>query len=119
MADAVDVRQTASERFTSDPGNLPSGWQLIEGATDVEVGEARRAGDSLEVDVVITGMAAPIIQVDEVIERSAGLSADDAEAELAELGTASVELWPGWAATVPTMDWRVEVRIADPEAAQQ
>jgi hypothetical protein len=37
---------------------------------------------------------------------------------LAAFGDARVELWPGWVTTVPEFDWRVEVRIVDPEELQ-
>jgi hypothetical protein len=38
----------------------------------------------------------------------------EAQAELADVGEASVELWPGWVSTVPGVAWRVEVVIEEP-----
>ena len=49
----------------------------------------------------------------EVADRIAGLAPDDAEAALEDLGHATVELWPDWVASVPTMGWRIEVRVAE------
>ena len=116
VADRAAVEAEAIERFASDPATVPEGWQLVDGGTAVDIGEARRSGDGLEVDVTVTGRAAPMIDADDVVARSTGLSVEDAEAALAELGAASVEVWPGWVSTVPGMAWRVEVRIVDPEA---
>ena len=57
--------------------------------------------------------APPAIDTNEVADRIAGLAPDEAEAALADLGHATVELWPGWVASVPTMGWRIEVRVAE------
>ena len=119
VADAAAVETMAVDRFSSDLATVADGWQLIDGATRVAIGEIRRSGEGLEVDVTVTGKAAPIVDVEDVVARSTGLSAEDAEAALAELGTASIDLWPGWVSTVPGMSWRVEVRVVDPEAQGQ
>jgi hypothetical protein len=119
VADPAEVESEAAARFASDPLGLPEGWRLLEGSTRVGIGEVRRVGDALEVDVVVTGVASPVLAPDDVIRRTSGLSADDAEAALGELGSASVELWPGWVTTVPEVDWRVEVLIVDPEVFER
>ena len=118
VADATQVESEAAGRFVADPTGLPPGWQLLEQSTVVEIGEARSTDAGLAVDVTVTGVAVPIVEATDVVERVSGLSAEDAEAALEELGTASVELWPGWVSSVPPMDWRVEVRIVEPEALE-
>ena len=40
-------------------------------------------------------------------------AAYQAEKQLADLGNVSVDLWPGWASTVPEMEWRVEIRVTE------
>jgi hypothetical protein len=110
--DAVDER--AVERFAGDPTVLPDGHQLLEHATAVTIGAARVEEGRLFVTVSVTGASAPAVERDFVLERIRGRSAVDAEAALEPIGTASVELWPGWVASVPELDWRVDVRIGQP-----
>ena len=97
-----EVRDTAGERFTADRDAVP---------IRVEIGEVRREGDALTVEVMVTGTSTSQIGRDEVIERVAGRSEGEARAALAELGEATVDLWPGWVASVPENDWRVEVQV--------
>ena len=105
--------------FSPDPAHVPEGWQLLDGATTVEIGEARRSGEAeMTVDVSVTGRAAPMIDVDGVVARITGLTPEEVEAELADIGAASVDLWPGWVSTVPGMTWRIELRVADPAALE-
>ena len=47
-----------------------------------------------------------------MLARAIGLSADEAVVALADLGTATVDLWPGWVTTVPDSDWRIDVEIS-------
>jgi hypothetical protein len=119
VADPAAVEAAAIERFSSDPAHVPEGWQLLDGNTTVEIGEARRSGEAeMTVDVSVTGRAAPMIDVDGVVARITGLTPEEVEAELADIGAASVDLWPGWVSTVPGMTWRIELRVADPAALE-
>lgn len=97
-----EVRAMAEERFAGDRDAVP---------TRVEIGEVRREGDALTVAVTVTGSSTPQIGRGEVIQRVTGLSADEAKAALADLGAATVDLWPEWVASVPESDWRIEVQI--------
>ncbi len=36
---------------------------------------------------------------------------EEADAALADLGTATVSLWPDWVQSVPELDWRIDLRI--------
>lgn len=119
-ADVADPEQVAAEAesaFLADPAAVPDGTEVLPGSATVTVGEATIDGDEMRVDTTVSARAAPIVDAEAVRERVAGATADEAEAELADIGQASVELWPGWVATVPTMDARVEVVVVDPEAA--
>lgn len=99
---ANEVRDTAEARFAADADAVP---------TRVEIGEVRREGDALTVAVTVTGRSTAEFGRGEVIERVTGLSEGEARAGLAELGEATVDLWPGWVTSVPENDWRIEVQI--------
>ena len=107
-----EVVALATERLLGDTAVLPSGHELLSSATDVSIGEVRRDGDALIVAVTVTAASTPAIDRDEVIRRVLGRSVDEARAALAELGDATIELWPDWVSSLPGLDWRIEVRIS-------
>jgi hypothetical protein len=118
-ADRVDpeaVMRAAEERFAADAGAIPDGHELLPGSVAATVGEATRAEDSLIAEATVTAESAPTVDRAAVIERIAGRDEAEAEAALADVGVADVELWPGWVTSVPTVEWRVEVRIGSAEA---
>ena len=115
--DRAEVDALATERLLGDTAVLPAGHELVPSATEVSIGEARRDGDALIVAVTVTGASTPSIDRDEVIERVRGRTADEARAALAELGDPTIDLWPGWVSSVPDLEWRIEVTIADEDAA--
>ncbi len=113
-ADPALVEEEAMQLLAEDGSAVPEGWELVAASLAVELGEVRREGDSLLVDVEISGERTPVIDRGAVLERVAGLSEEAAIAALGELGTATVDLWPVWVGTVPDNDWRIELEIVDP-----
>ena len=77
--------------------------------------EATRGEDGLIAEAAVTAESAPTVDRAAVMERIAGRDEAEAEAALADVGVADVELWPGWVTSVPTVEWRVEVRIGSAE----
>ena len=67
----------------------------------------RAAGDHL---------ARQVLQVDPaaVEARIRGKSLADAQAILDSYGRSELTVWPDWVGTIPTLDQRVEVRMAEP-----
>jgi hypothetical protein len=112
LVDEEDVEADARERFAADDGALPDGHALLDDATQVTLGGLERDGDRLEVAVSVRGRSARVPDRSEVLARAIGLSADEAVVALADLGKATVDLWPGWVATVPDSDWRIDVDIS-------
>jgi hypothetical protein len=112
-ADRAEVTEAARQQFANDPGQVPSGESLLPDSIDVAIEEAHVTGDTMQVDITASGRSVAAIDANEVASRIAGLSADEAAAALEDLGHATVELWPDWVASVPTMGWRIEVRVAE------
>ncbi|MEO7296769.1 MAG: hypothetical protein ABIZ57_11585 [Candidatus Limnocylindria bacterium] len=113
IADRDEVMAAAEARLLDDATVLPQGHELLPGATEAVIGEARRDGGTLLVEVSVTGTSTPTIDRGEVIERVRGRSIDDALVALAELGEPRIDLWPGWVASVPGFAWRIDVQVAD------
>jgi hypothetical protein len=112
-ADVSDVEAAAIERMAAEAGPLPDGHEIVPGSAEVEVGRARAAGGSLEVDVRVTASSTAAVDTEAVRERVAGLDEAAARSALADLGAATVELWPGWVSTVPGFGWRIDVRVVE------
>jgi Baseplate J-like protein len=112
-ADRAEVTEAARQQFANDPAQVPSGESLLPDSIDVAIEEAHVTGDTMQVDITASGRSVAAIDANEVASRIAGLSADEAAAALEDLGHATVELWPDWVASVPTMGWRIEVRVAE------
>jgi hypothetical protein len=112
-ADPAAVSAEARDRFLADPSLVSAGQQLLEDSLEVELGQPSLADGTLTVPAAVTARSAAALDVAEVRERIAGRSAPEAEAALADLGSVSVDLWPGWVSTVPELEWRVEVLISE------
>ena len=118
VADEAEIIERGTEMLLADAGAIPEGHELLPDSALVTVGEATLDGEALRVDITATGRAAATVSVADVREGARGRGADEAEAALAAVGDAQVDLWPGWVTTVPDMDWRVEVRVVDPEVLE-
>ncbi|MGH6691487.1 MAG: baseplate J/gp47 family protein, partial [Gammaproteobacteria bacterium] len=109
-----DVLAAAASRLLADPAAPPTGMQVLASGIETDVGAATLAGQTVAVAVQVRATAAAIIDADAVRTRSAGLTTDEAEATLADLGTIEVELWPGWVDRVPGLGFRVTVEAVVP-----
>ena len=114
FVDSAEVDALARERLAADSDAVPPGHELVAGAIEVAIGEARRDGDRLVVAVTINAASTAAIDREAVVERVRGLSAEDARAALEGMGAVTVDLWPGWVSAVPDLDWRIDVQIAGP-----
>ncbi len=113
-ADRSEVREAARGQFADDAAQVPSGHALLPESIEIELAEANVEDGVMRVAVTATGRSAAEIDTEEVAQRIAGLTADEAEAALEEVGSATVELWPDWVSSVPSMAWRIEVRVGEP-----
>lgn len=118
VANEREVVERGVEQLRDDPLAVPEGHDLLADSVAITIGEARVEGDALLVDVTATAVAAVPVSPFAIRENARGRTAAEAEIVLASFGDARVELWPGWVTTVPEVDWRVEVRIVDPEALE-
>ena len=118
-ADRLDpetVIRAAEERFGADAGAIPDDHELLPGSVAATVSEVTRADDGLSAETAVTAESAPTVERAAVIDRITGRDEVEAEAALADIGVAEIELWPGWVTSVPTVEWRVDVRIGSAEA---
>lgn len=115
LADPISVIDEARDRLLADSSLLPEGQELVDGSIEVKLGPASLDDGTLTVPAEVTARSTATIDVAGARDRIAGLTADEAEAALADLGAVSVVLWPGWASTVPGLEWRIEILVAEAE----
>jgi hypothetical protein len=112
------VLDGGEEAFTDDERALPEGHRLLREATAVTLGDARLDGETVVVEAHVTGSSAPELDPEVLRARAMGRTAEEARLALADVGTAEIDLWPGWVSTVPELEWRVDVRIGELEPAE-
>jgi hypothetical protein len=107
------VAAAARNQLQSDAARIPPGTSLLSESIDVKLGDATVAEGKVSVATTVSGKAAPEVDLDGIRHRILGMSREEAQAALAEIGPASIELWPDWVSDVPTLDWRVSVEVTD------
>ena len=110
IADAQDAAESMAL------AEAPEGATIDEASIQVELGEATLEGEVISVPATLTALALP--DVDEVALRAelAGMTAAEAEAQLAAIGTPTVTLWPFWVDRIPSLEWRISIDVQSAES---
>jgi hypothetical protein len=97
---------------------VSEGAELVEGSVQVDVGEGTVEEDGT-VTYQATVLAEQVVPVDAAAIEALvlGMTPQEAEQALAPYGEVEVELWPGFATTIPTFAQRVTVIINEPQDA--
>jgi hypothetical protein len=111
---ADQVSQAASDRLSADTKTLPNGTMLVPDSVTASVADPQQLGDLVSATVTVRGAVTRRLDYDELKRRIAGLSADDAAAALADVGTAEVDFWPGWVNAVPRLPFRIDISVQTP-----
>jgi hypothetical protein len=93
---------------------VDEGYELVEGSMRIQVGEGT-VTEGL-VDFPVIGSARQVRPLDAAALELAvlGLTETEAAAVLAPYGDAVIVLWPGWVTSVPNLDQRVTLIVAEP-----
>jgi hypothetical protein len=99
-------------------GMASEGAELVDGSAQITVGEGS-IDENGTVTFEVTVSAQQVMPVDAAaIEAMVlGMTPEEAEQALAPYGDAVVELWPGFATTIPTFEQRVTVIVTEPVEA--
>jgi hypothetical protein len=110
--DPSPIEKMAASRLD---GLVTDGAQLVEGSTEVTVGEGTVGEDGLVTfEATVTAKQVTPVDPAAVEQVALGKTKAEAEAALAPYGDVTVTLWPAWVTTVPTMEQRVDVIVNDP-----
>jgi len=101
---------TATTAFLALGNEVPAGTAIVKESIKVELGDAALVGDRLEVTASVTAAAAAEIDEPQVRDRIAGMTVDEAKAELNSLGDVVIDLWPSWVDRLPRLTFRIEIK---------
>ncbi|HET8785226.1 MAG TPA: hypothetical protein VFM38_06290, partial [Candidatus Limnocylindrales bacterium] len=111
---AVDENAVQEVAEANIGPQVQQGYELVEGSSEVDPSPGVVENGVIAFPVTIT--ARQVLQVDPaaVEARIRGKSLADAKAILDGYGRSELTVWPDWVGTIPTLDQRVEVRMAEP-----
>ncbi len=110
-ADASPVAAIAEARLQA---SVSDGYELVEGSTSVEVGEGTVEDGIIVFPVEVSAKQVRPVDAATLEAMVLGLSEEEATAVLEEYGEVVIVLWPDWVSTVPTLDQRVTLTVAEP-----
>jgi hypothetical protein len=110
-SDTSNVRSLAESRITSKV--LP-GYVLVDGSLTTTMGPPTTDGAVVSIPVTANATEAATVSVDVLKANIEGKSVAQARAYLLQFGDATVSLSPWWASTVPTYDFRIDLKLVAP-----
>jgi hypothetical protein len=108
VADLSTVRTVAESRIRSA---VRSGYGLVGGSITTQLGTAATQGDAVVVPVTALGLETPIVDAGQLRAAVQGRSVDEARAYLAQYGKVEISVSPGWASTMPSFDFRIDLQL--------
>jgi hypothetical protein len=111
------IRTAARERLAADGSALPAGTSLVSSSIQAEASDLQLSGELVSATVQARGAVTPSVDVEQLKQRIAGLSAGDAQRALRDLGATRIDLWPSWVSAVPRLPFRIDIAVEAPPAA--
>ncbi|MGA3058293.1 MAG: baseplate J/gp47 family protein [Candidatus Limnocylindrales bacterium] len=108
VADLSTVRKLAEGRIR---GAVRSGYSLVDGSIATQLGTAAIQGDAVVVPVTAQGLQSRIVDAGQVRTAVQGKSVEEARTYLAQFGQVDISVSPGWASTMPSFDFRIDVQL--------
>jgi hypothetical protein len=108
VADLSTVRTVAESRIKSA---VRSGYGLVGGSITTQLGTAATQGDAVVVPVTALGLQTPIVDAGQLLAAVQGRSVEEARTYLAKYGRVEISVSPGWASTMPSFDFRIDLQL--------
>lgn len=110
VADLASVRKLAEERVKSA---VKGGYSLVDGSISTELGAATTQAGAVVVPVTAQGRQTRIVDVGQVRAAVQGKSVEEARTYLGQYGHVDISVSPGWASTMPSFDFRIDVQVVE------
>ena len=107
----TELETAAAAALDADASAIPANLTLVHSSIEVSWGDAQQVGGTIRVPVTVAAQATAQVDLAALRGRILGMTPDEARVELADLGSVTVALWPGWVDRIPRLEWRVSVEI--------
>jgi hypothetical protein len=114
VADMASVQDLVKRRIGAA---VRSGYSLVEDSVTTKIATGIVQGSALVLPVTVRGAQVPAIDIDQLRAAIKGKSVDDARAFLSQYGQADISLSPSWSSTMPSFDFRIDIRLVLPSVA--
>jgi hypothetical protein len=108
--DPSQVDQVAAERIA---GNVPANHDLQPGSIKSRHDGGQADGDLIDFGVTATAAAAPVLDAGALRDEIKGKTVDEARKLLERYGTVTIATWPGFVSSIPTLDFRLDLSVAN------
>ncbi|HKG58095.1 MAG TPA: baseplate J/gp47 family protein [Candidatus Limnocylindrales bacterium] len=105
------IRALAADRLRA---TVDAEHRVVDGSVAVEVGGATVSGEAVTLQVTATGKRARVVDANAIAARIKGRPIAQARSILAEYGDVRIGVWPDWVTSIPTIDARIDLRVASP-----
>jgi hypothetical protein len=91
-----------------------TGNAIIDGSVRSDLGQPTVDGESVIFPVTARASQAPVVDQPSLVRLIKGKPIPQARAALAPYGDVQVSVWPDWVSSIPTIDSRIDLRVAAP-----
>ncbi len=110
--DQAQLEQIATERLKSA---VPAGYELFPDSIKTSVGAANVDGGKISAPVEASGEMARTLDEAALLAQVKGKSVSEAQAILAPYGNVTVDTWPFYVGSIPTLDGRATLTVSPPQ----
>ena len=111
LADMAAVKALGERRVKAA---VKTGYGLVESSVTTELGTPIAQGSAVVVPVTVRAMQVPVVDPNVIRAGVKGKSLDEARAFVGRYGTAEISVSPGWASTMPSFDFRIDIQLLAP-----
>ena len=110
--DTSQVDQIAAQRISA---NMPVEHALQAGSVSASHDGGQADGDLVDFRVTAKAAAIPILDPARLRDEIRGKPVAEARQLLERYGTVAIDTWPGFVTSIPTLDFRLDLRVAGAE----
>ena len=111
--DEAQVEQLAQQKVR---GSVSPGRDLVADSVSVKVGAGHVEGSAVTFPVSATARQLRRLDLNDLKKQVKGRTIEDARSVLSQYGDVRIDVWPSFVTTIPSFDFRLDVRIGSASA---
>lgn len=111
LTDMTAVKGLGERRVRA---SVKTGYELVANSVTTELGMPIVQGSAVVVPVTVRAMQVPVVDPNAIRAGVKGKSLDEARAFASRYGTVEISVSPGWASTMPSFDFRIDIQLVAP-----